>query len=233
MLNDIGRLPVLVLIWPSKSKSVGGQSSFLLLSHHFWQLHKITTNEAEEDEDWWWYRYRCKQCVKSNVFFQHQAVISNYWRRIDEEFRYEDGPRCCWPVKNLGDKEWSSRRLQSGRVMNCRRAGRWSSGGVGKMSETVFQILNCHTGDKVKVQWTYLYLSGRSRLQHFVCLWTGSPITITKIHSKFWQNSIVLLDPGLPGVRSLGQSVFNWVRDLCWLNWCDSGWWRYQLNTNW
>ena len=54
--------------------------------------------------------------------------------------------------------------------MNCRHAGRWSSGGVGKTSETVFQILNCRTGDKVKVQWTYLYMSGRSREQPFVGL---------------------------------------------------------------
>ena len=36
-----------------------------------------------------------------------------------------------------------------------------------------------------------------------------------------------LSDPGVPGVRSLGPDVTNR------LNWCDSGWWRYQLNTKW
>ena len=45
-----------------------------------------------------------------------------------------------------------------------------------------------------------------------------------------------LSDPGKPGVRSLGPdvrpSVTNY-KTLCRLNWCDSGWWGYQLNTNW
>ena len=41
---------------------------------------------------------------------------------------------------------------------------------------------------------------------------------------------------GKPGVRSLGPSVRLSVRlskTFVKLNWCDSGWWRYQLNTNW
>ena len=41
--------------------------------------------------------------------------------------------------------------------------------------------------------------------------------------------------PGKPGVRSLGPDVrpplSEW-KTLCRLNWCDSGWWGYQLNTN-
>ena len=41
-----------------------------------------------------------------------------------------------------------------------------------------------------------------------------------------------LSDPGEPGVRSMGPGVSNWVhpRGLLRLNWCDSGWWRSQLN---
>ena len=49
-----------------------------------------------------------------------------------------------------------------------------------------------------------------------------------------------LSDPGKPGVRSLGPdvcpSLSEWVSEwdtLLRLNWCDSGWWRYQVNTNW
>ena len=49
-----------------------------------------------------------------------------------------------------------------------------------------------------------------------------------------------LSDPGVPGVRSMGPVVSNWVSEyetFCKLNWCDSGWWRYQRNaprkTNW
>ena len=44
-----------------------------------------------------------------------------------------------------------------------------------------------------------------------------------------------LSDPGVPGVRSMGPVVSHWVSELplCRLNWCDSGWWRYELNTNW
>ena len=44
-----------------------------------------------------------------------------------------------------------------------------------------------------------------------------------------------LSDPGVSGVRSMGPVVSNWLtpRPLCRLNWCDSGWWRYKLYTNW
>ena len=44
-----------------------------------------------------------------------------------------------------------------------------------------------------------------------------------------------LSDPGKPGVRSLGPDVRPSVcpYTLLRLNWCDSGWWRYQVNTNW
>ena len=47
---------------------------------------------------------------------------------------------------------------------------------------------------------------------------------------------VFLSDPGVPGVRSMGPVLWNWLTDwesFCRLNWCDSGWWRYQLNTNW
>ena len=40
-----------------------------------------------------------------------------------------------------------------------------------------------------------------------------------------------LSDPGVPGVRSMGPSLSNWGR-FCRYNWCDSAFWRYQLNTN-
>ena len=41
-----------------------------------------------------------------------------------------------------------------------------------------------------------------------------------------------LSDPGVPGVRSLGPDVRHSYKTFLRLNWCDSGWWRYQLNTN-
>ena len=50
-----------------------------------------------------------------------------------------------------------------------------------------------------------------------------------------------LSDPCVHGVRSMGPNSLtavhwvHWVGQLCRLlrfNWCDSGWWRYQLNTN-
>ena len=34
-------------------------------------------------------------------------------------------------------------------------------------------------------------------------------------------------------VRSMGLVVSHWLSHLCKLNWCDSGWWRNKLNTNW
>ena len=37
-----------------------------------------------------------------------------------------------------------------------------------------------------------------------------------------------LSDPGKPGVQSLGPDALQ-SEMLCRLNWCDSGWWRYQL----
>ena len=44
-----------------------------------------------------------------------------------------------------------------------------------------------------------------------------------------------LSDPGVSGVRSMGPVVSNSLTKytLCKLNWCDSSWWRYKLNTNW
>ena len=44
-----------------------------------------------------------------------------------------------------------------------------------------------------------------------------------------------LSDPGVPGVRSMGPVLSHSQTELplCRLNWCDSGWWRYQLNTGW
>ena len=39
-----------------------------------------------------------------------------------------------------------------------------------------------------------------------------------------------LSDPGKPGVRSLGPDVRHSMMFLK-LNWCYSGWWRYQVNT--
>ena len=50
---------------------------------------------------------------------------------------------------------------------------------------------------------------------------------------------ICLSDLGVPGVRSMGPVVSHSLAALEWLFckliwfWCDSGWWRYQLNTNW
>ena len=43
---------------------------------------------------------------------------------------------------------------------------------------------------------------------------------------------VFLSDPGKPGVRSLGRDVRHYDTFVK-LNWCDSVWWRYQLNTNW
>ena len=40
-----------------------------------------------------------------------------------------------------------------------------------------------------------------------------------------------LSDSGIPWVRSMGPSVSD--NTFCRLNWRDSGWWRYQLDTNW
>ena len=38
----------------------------------------------------------------------------------------------------------------------------------------------------------------------------------------------------VPGVRSMGPVLSNWLSiPFCKLNWCDSSWWRYKLNTNW
>ena len=48
--------------------------------------------------------------------------------------------------------------------------------------------------------------------------------------------ALFLSDPGKPGVRSLGPDVCPSVSEwdtLLRLYWCDSGWWGYQLNTNW
>ena len=45
-----------------------------------------------------------------------------------------------------------------------------------------------------------------------------------------------LSDPGVPGVRSMGPVVSHSLTEsktFVKLNWVDSGWWRYQLNTNW
>ena len=39
-----------------------------------------------------------------------------------------------------------------------------------------------------------------------------------------------LSDPGRPGPIYV-SGLCHWVT-FCELNWCDSGWWRYQLNTN-
>ena len=36
-----------------------------------------------------------------------------------------------------------------------------------------------------------------------------------------------LFEPGMPGV----QAYVSKSKTFCRLNWCDSGWWRYQLNT--
>ena len=41
-----------------------------------------------------------------------------------------------------------------------------------------------------------------------------------------------LSDPGVPGARSMDPVVSNLLthwEGFCRLNWCDSGWWRYQL----
>ena len=46
------------------------------------------------------------------------------------------------------------------------------------------------------------------------------------------QITMFLSAPGIPEVRSMGPSVSHRVA-LLRLNWCDSGWWRYQINTNW
>ena len=43
---------------------------------------------------------------------------------------------------------------------------------------------------------------------------------------------VFLSDPGIPGVRSMCPSLSNYDTFFR-LNWCDSGWWGYQLNTNW
>ena len=50
--------------------------------------------------------------------------------------------------------------------------------------------------------------------------------TICKNFDKF------LSDPGVSGVWYMGPVLSN-TDNFCRLNWCDSGWWRYKLNTNW
>ena len=55
-------------------------------------------------------------------------------------------------------------------------------------------------------------------------------LTMTNSHHGGFLSVSFLSDPGIPGVRSMCLSVSNWVSKwrLCRLNWCDSGWWRYQ-----
>ena len=45
---------------------------------------------------------------------------------------------------------------------------------------------------------------------------------------------IFLSDPGIPGlIYGSGCHFLSFSERLLKLNWCDSGWWRYQVNTNW
>ena len=56
------------------------------------------------------------------------------------------------------------------------------------------------------------------------------PFKLHLLNIFLWQ---FLSDPGKPaGVRSLGPYVRLSVT-FCRLYWCDSGWWRYQLDTDW
>ena len=67
---------------------------------------------------------------------------------------------------------------------------------------------------------------GESSIKHVITNHTGSSTLV-------WP---FLLDPGTPGVRSLGPDVRMSVTEsntFVKLNWVDSGWWWYQPNTNW
>ena len=61
----------------------------------------------------------------------------------------------------------------------------------------------------------------------------GPSLITSSISSPPETQFIFLSDPGVPGVRSMGPDLSKWLSDsdmLLKLNWCDSGWWRYQLN---
>ena len=68
---------------------------------------------------------------------------------------------------------------------------------------------------------------------------SSDEIKMNHIHERklflqlLWkQVRILISDPGIPGVRFLGLGVTN-SKTFCRINWCDSGWRRYQLNTCW
>ena len=79
--------------------------------------------------------------------------------------------------------------------------------------------------------------SSAPRLSTFSCSRQSSIIFILHLPFSYqgfcWAFFLLSFsDPGKPGVRSLGPDVTNSKRFVR-LNWCDSGWWRYQVNTSW
>ena len=55
-----------------------------------------------------------------------------------------------------------------------------------------------------------------------------------RVVENFRDCSQFLSDPGVPGpIFVSGCPSVRHSERLCRLNWCDSGWWGYQLNTNW
>ena len=76
----------------------------------------------------------------------------------------------------------------------------------------------------------------RRGIRHQACWHNLASIWSTRLWPPHLivQSHIFLSDPGVPGPIFVSgcHSVSEWDTFVR-LNWCDSGWWRYQLNTNW
>ena len=78
-------------------------------------------------------------------------------------------------------------------------------------------------------------LSISGSVEILMCFSTTRPSSLLCLqHFLHFQLDFFLSDPGVPGpiygFTSLSQTEWD---TLCKLNWCDSSWWRYNLNTNW
>ena len=73
----------------------------------------------------------------------------------------------------------------------------------------------------------------RETLRNRLCELVENEKKEEQLLAEFRFESIFLSDPGVPGVRSMGPVSLTHSKTFLKLNWCDSGLWRYQVNTNW
>ena len=159
-----------------------------------------------------------------------QHLLLPVWRSLLHRLPHNDSPN--WWAGTV--TRWWSGGLKGS------RAGSWCPHGgpsppahccqYSCMDASSLNLKKSKAGDKVCFLWPLNLFWTFCKTQEVIFLLSDIPYFFKSDLYFYWTQLSLGSD------LWVRMSVTDWLTDwatLLRLNWCDSGWWRYQLNTNW